>query len=241
MGYARIAERLGEAFVDRPVEFGTEADLRRELVTLLEARLSDADALEATVDEQSLLGSSPSYKRDYLETIESRMRDRGTVGRIRLDLSVAKGRRYDVGVFAPTLEHPIEWVRNGSKRFDPRDLDAVFDLKFIKNKCYPPTRCSITADRLDDCSVEELRSELNTRENGLAGDFEELASLPGDVETVFVLVSNNNYLFAEPTAGSEAAETTKRRVGAAAREWIAENAGDTDVLYAHPLGTTWIA
>lgn len=240
MEHARVAEQLGEAYVDCPVEFGTEADLRHQLVSSLEEHLTEGDGLQATVEDPCLIGSSPSYKREYRKAVESRLRDRGTLGRIRIDVSVGKGQRFDVGVFRPTLEYPVEWVRNGSKRFDERDLETVYDLKYIKNKCYPPTDCSITDEKLATADLESLRDELNTRENRLAGDLAELRELPGDVTAVFVLISNNNYLFAEPTTEAEAAEREKHRVGEAAREWIADAAGDTRVLYVHPLGTTWI-
>lgn len=241
MEYATVVEALGDDYVDRPVEFGTEADLRCRLVSLLEDSLSSSGGLQASLEDLELVGRSPSYKVAYRRQIESRLRDRGTIGRIRLDVSVDKGENFDVAVFGDELHHPIQWVRNGSKRFDARDLEAVVSLKFIKNKCYPPTNRAITDDALLDPSLQDLEAEFNPNENGLASDIAELRTLDADVERFFVLVSNNNYLFADPITESEADEAIKRRVGAAARQWLAGAADDVSIRYVHPLGSTWVS
>lgn len=58
---------------------------------------------------------------------------------------------------------------------------------------------------------------------------------------IFVLVSNNNYLFDAPLSEEELSEGKKRRAGLAAREWLQEAAESISILYVHPRGSGWIA
>jgi hypothetical protein len=155
-------------------------------------------------------------------------------------VSVDKRRQYDLVCFDERVESPIRWVRSGSKRFDEQDLDGAFCLKFIKNKCYPPTRCPITDDSILKMDTMELQSVFNAKENSIESDIENLNSLPSDVTAVFVLVSNNNYLFADPLSDEEQTEQKKQRAGLGAREWLRAHADGVEVLYVHPRGATWI-
>lgn len=195
----------------------------------------------ATVQNPRLVGDTKSYKQSYKDVVEKRFRERGEIERVRLNASVGKRTKFDTIVFNGTVNHPVEWVRSGSKRFSNDDLDAAFGIKFIKNKCYPPTTCSVNSDEILKMDMGELQSILNTDENSLLGEFDKLHSLPDAVDTFFILVSNNNYLFADPLAESEERETKKQRVGMAAREWLRDKAGDITILYVHPRGKTWIS
>lgn len=240
MDYLHIAEQLTEDYVDQPIEYGTEADLRTRLHRLLTERFEANGQLRAEVAKPTLVGETRTYKRAYKRTVEAKLRKRGSINRVRLDVSVDKRRQYDLVCFDDRLESSIDWVRSGSKRFDENDLDAAFGLKFIKNKCYPPLRCSITDDRILEMESAELRSAFNAKENSLGGDVEDLNSLPSDVQAIFVIVSNNNYLFAEPLTDEERDERKKQRAGIAAREWLHDAVDGVAVLYVHPRGSTWI-
>lgn len=241
MGYQSVVDALGESFVTRPFDFVTEVDLQVELARRLDDDLAERDARMASVSDPRLVGGTRSYKEVYKETIEERLQEQQAMGRVHTEVSVKQGKRYDIAVFNETVQHPLEWVSAGSKRFDERDLDAVVELKYVKNKCYPPTHCSIRDDRLLELSLPDLVEELDTKENKLEGDLEELRALPDTVETYFVLVSNNNYLFAEPLSTAEQAEEKKKRVGEAARHWLRETVDKTGVLYVHPRGKTWLS
>lgn len=241
MEYAGIVDDLATEFIDRPIEYGTEADIRVRLYQLLVEKLEEMGQTHADVTDPRLVGETRSYKHAYKETVAERFRERGRIQRVRLDASIDKRQQYDVVVFDTALEHPVEWIRSGSKRFDETDLAAAFDIKFIKNKCYPPTQCSITDDSILEMDPAELRSVLNVKENNLRGDLEELRALPDTVDAFFVLISNNNYLFGDPLTEAERTERKKRRIGAAVRTWLRENAGDVTVLYVHPRGSTWIS
>lgn len=241
MEYGGIVDQLAEEFIERPIEYGTEADLRVRLYRLLVDRLAAAGRARADATDPRLIGETRSYKRSYKETVENRFREHGTIRRVRLDASIDKRQQYDLVVFNETIEHPVEWIRSGSKRFHEDDLDAAFTIKFIKNKCYPPTECSITDDSILEMESDDLRAAINVKENNLRGDLEELRALPDDVDAFFVLLSNNNYLFAEPLAEAERTERKKRRIGEAVRGWLRDNADGVDVLYIHPGGSTWLS
>jgi len=241
MNYATVAERLGKDFVDQPIEYGAEADLRVRLYRFLTETLSESGVLRADVHEPTLLGETRSYKESYKKTVESKLKKRGSVERVRLDVSVDKRRKYDLVCFKENIRSPINWVRSGSKRFDQHDIDAAFGIKFIKNKCYPPFRCSITDDKILELEMSELQSEFNSKENSLEKDINELNSLPSDVTAIFILVSNNNYLFLDPLDEKEQSEKKKRRAGLAVQNWLQDTADEVRVLYVHPNGSQWIS
>ncbi|PSP85805.1 hypothetical protein BRC96_01025 [Halobacteriales archaeon QS_6_64_34] len=240
MNYAAVAEKLGEDFADQPIEYGAEADLRVRLYRFLTEELEQNGGVRAEVQKPNILGETPSYKRAYKEMVEQRLRQRGSIRRVRLDVSVEKRRKYDLVCFDQDIQSPIDWIRSGSKRFSETDLDAVFGLKFIKNKCYPPLRCSITDDRILEMELSELQSEFNEKENSIGRDLDELNSLPSDTTAIFILVSNNNYLFLKPLSEEEHAERKKKQAGLAARNWLQDAVDGVGILYVHPGGITWI-
>lgn len=240
MEYAAVAEKLGEDFVDQPIEYGAEADLRVRLHRFLTEALEEHDAVRAEMHEPTILGETPSYKQAYKEMVETRLKERGSIQRVRLDVSVDKRRKYDLVCFNREIQSPVDWIRSGSKRFSESDLDAVVGLKFIKNKCYPPMRCSITDDRILEMELSELQSEFNKKENSIGRDIEQLNSLPSDTTAIFILVSNNNYLFLKPLSEAEHAERKKKQAGLAARNWLQNAVDGVGVLYVHPGGMTWI-
>jgi len=241
MDYTIIAEQLGEDFIDQPIEYGAEADLRMRLYQLLTEELKNKDRFLATVRDPRLIGETRSYKKGYKNTVESKLKERGAIERVRLDVSVDKRRKYDLVTFNEEITSPIDWVRSGSKRFDEQDLDVVFGLKFIKNKCYPPFRCSITDDRILEMDSAELQSAFNQTENSIGNDIQQLNSLPSDTTAIFLLVSNNNYLFLDPLLEEERAQQKKIRAGHAARDWLQDATDGVGVLYVHPGGIQWIA
>jgi len=187
MSYKAVMESLGDVFLDRPFDFVTEIDLQVELARLLDESLVEMGEQTGSVADPRLVGDTRSYKLVHKDRIEARLQELEAMRRVHTEVSVEQGKRYDVVVFNETVQYPVEWVSNGSKRFDERDLDAVIELKYVKNKCYPPTDCSIRDDRLEEWSIDELQEELDTEENKLENDLWELQSLPERVETFFVV------------------------------------------------------
>jgi len=238
--YDEIAESLGKEYISHPIEYGTEADLRVRLHQILIDQLKDESQIYANVKEPRLVGDTRSYKQAYKQNIESKLKQQGSINRIRMDVSVDKRRQYDVVCFKDQIESPISWVRSGSKRFDENDLEAALGIKYIKNKCYPPIRCPITDDALLEMDNTELESVFNEKENSIRNDIEDLNSLPSGVTGVFVLISNNNYLFSEPLSAEEQGEKKKQQAGIGARRWLESFSEDVGILYIHPYGMEWI-
>jgi len=81
---------------------------------------------------------------------------------------------------------------------------------------------------------------FNAKENSIGSDIDNLNSLPAGVSAIFVMVSNNNYLFADPLSEEEQTEEKKQRAGFGVREWFRAEADGVSVLYIQPRGTTWI-
>ena len=183
MDYQSVVESLGDVFVERPFDFVTEVDLQVELARLFDEGLAEESNRFSIIADPRLVGGTQSYKQVYKDSIEDRMQDLETMRRVHTEVSVKQGKRYDVTVFDQTIQYPVEWVSTGSKRFDERDLEAVVELKYVKNKCYPQTHCSIRDDRLPEQPIDELQEELDTEENKLEGDIRELRALPDNVET----------------------------------------------------------
>jgi len=240
MEYSKIAEKLGEDYIEKPIEFATETDFRIRLHQLLTEQLTNQSKLLADVQEPKLVGDTKSYKKSYKDHIESKLRQDGYINRIRPEASTEKRRKYDVVCFNEEIESPIGWVRSGSKRFDETDLDVAFGLKFIKNKCYPPTSCPITDQRLLEMDSSELQSVFNDKENSIGKDISNLNVLPSDVTAIFILISNNNYMFVEPLSENERDETKKQRAGVGTRQWMRSAADDIGILYIQPYGMEWI-
>lgn len=237
--YVGVAEQLAEDFTERPFDYVTESDLQARLVHLLRRKLIDKAALGATVDDHHLDvdGSHRSYKQAYKQAIEESLREHSTMNRVHTEVSVAQGKRYDVVVFKDTITQ-IKWVRSGSKRYNKQDLDAVFELKYVKNRCYFPTKCHINSPEILDTDIDILKHELDLEKNKIKQDLNDLNDLPKRVETYLLIFSNNNYLFKQPLTEPEKNEKTKAKIGKAAQTYLRENAEDTTILYAHPLGYT---
>jgi hypothetical protein len=240
MTYYEVAEKLGEDYISKPIEFATEADFRIRLHQLLTEYLKENSQPLADVQQPKLVGDTKSYKKSYKDHIEHKLRQDGRLNRVRPEASVDKRRKYDIVCFNEEIKSPIDWVRSGSKRFDENDLDVAFVLKFIKNKCYPPISYSITDDRLLEMDVSELQSVFVAEENSIGKDIKNLNSLPSEVTAIFILISNNNYMFAEPLGEDERDEKKKQRAGLGARQWMQSAAADTGILYIQPYGSKWI-
>ncbi|MCG1001861.1 MULTISPECIES: hypothetical protein [Halobacterium] len=231
-------ESVASEFVARPIDFTVEFEVQARLYEELRRRLADIDALRTNGKHPSLTHTSDGYKRAYWTTIESKWRESDALTRVHPELTVQENERIDLAVLGETVD-AVEW-HDGSKRFSASDLDAAFEVKYVKNKPRFPTTAA--ASELAALSDDELRDALDVEENSLGPDFEELARLPDDVETFLLLVSNKNYLYCPPvTEGERAHNRAYERLGRIAREWLTATgeAADTAVLYATPRQYQW--
>jgi hypothetical protein len=248
--FRRAATFVARDFRANPVDYVAEADLQFAVVEALRSTLSPATA---SVRDPRLRGVADGFKREYPDRVERRLTETGELNRVHAEVSVRQGERLDVAVFRPEITAPVDWVSGGSKRFDEGDLSCVYELKFVKNKTsFPKHTGHPVAELADEApTVEALLDRvgsddpvLDLEENKLRPDVEELNRLDGVDERYLLLFSNNNYLYHDPTAReveSNRYGRLYRRMGAAARRWLRDEAGDgTEVLYVHPRGTTWL-
>lgn len=249
--FRALANELAVDFQQNPINYVTEADLQIALVELLRSELSP---IVAATDDVTLEGTSDtSFKRDYWQTLQAQLTKAGSLDRVHAEVSVQQGERLDVAVFQPELTQSIEWVAGGSKRFNERDIECVYELKFVKNKTSFPKHTGYPVAELadTDLSVEQLLQRadsddplLDFEENKLQADIQELNRLETVDERFLLLFANNNYLYHDPTL----TETTAyrygelyHRMGKAAREWMGSEANSSvNILYVHPRGQVWL-
>lgn len=249
--YRDLVEQLAVEFQQNPVDYVAEADIQIALVEQLRLEL---EPVVATAEEVSIEGGSPgSFKRDYWQTVQQKLSEKGRIDRVHAEVSVQQGERLDVAVFQPELTHPIQWVSGGSKRFNEDDLECVFELKFVKNKTSFPNHSEHPIRQLakNAPSTETLLQKASSDDpvldfsaNKIRADIHELNRLDGVDARFLLLFSNNNYLYHEPTAvelDSYRYGDLYHRLGKAARRWMREEANDAvEILYIHPRGMIWI-
>lgn len=239
MAYETPIQNLREEFIKNPGNFVAEADLQVRLVELIRDGLSDG---KSTVENPTLEGTPSSYKEGYWKKVQEGLETHGEIDRVHTEVSVEQGERVDVVVFKPEIEKQIEWVSNGSKRFSASDIEAVIELKFVKNKYKFPKQTGITVDGLKDRdpSVEELQKsgDLDFSENNIGADIKELNGLEEVPNRYLVLFSNNNYLFEKPLSEEESDYNNSElysTMGEAARNRISDELDDgVEFLYTHP-------
>jgi len=255
MDLSRVSEKLAEEFVENPLNFVTEEDLRIRFIELMKDNLNEEKTVVnrsrflEDISEGAEFEPGNRYKQTYWEKIR---KSGDKIDRVHTEVSVEKGKRIDVVVFKEKEDEDkgidVEWVQQGSKRYDSEDLDAAIELKFVKNKRYFPTE---TGFNPEGEKISNIKNNLNLEENSLykgniddeqkKGDIDELSSLPDHVDKYLIIFSNNNYLY----QGEEGDKhnnnfKTYNKVGEAARKKI-RNLGKgkkgncVNILYAHPF------
>lgn len=239
MTFQEVCEAVASEFVARPVDFTVEYEVQARHYEQLRQRLAANGELETVGQRPTLAKTTDGYKRDYWQAVQSKWEENGGLTRVHPEVTVQKGERIDLAVLASETDY-VEW-HNGSKRFDANDLDAAFEVKYIKNKSRFPTTARV--NRLRGMDDTQLRTVLDTAENGLVDDLNELGNLPDDVDTFLLLYSNKNYLYADPVTETEVEhEPVYERLGNIARDWLAATAreNNTAVLYATPQWHEWL-
>ncbi len=227
MDYIKIVEKLKRSFLENPIDFVTEFDLQIKLIELIRKELGKQNKKYSEIKKTKLIPQRKflSYKYDYFERIEKTL-EKKNINRVHAEVSIKKGRRIDVVVFKPKINNSIQWIRRGSKRFDSNDIEAAFELKFIKNKYNVPTI--------------KNSDKINMKENKLESDIEDLGELTNS-KNFLIIFSNNNYLYHNYTKKEEKYKEYILR-GKKARNEIKNRCkkNQINVLYVHPLGFDWI-
>ncbi len=135
--YIDSIEKLCKEFRQNPANFVTESDLKVRLVGILRDMLRN----ETCIIKNHKIGKIPdSYKKEYYKEIQNKLAN-CSIDRVHTEVSVRKGKRFDVAVFTPRIGRVLmkgSDLTGGCKRFNESDLEAVFELKFVKNSyCVP--------------------------------------------------------------------------------------------------------
>ncbi len=232
-----VALTLGEEFVTNPGNFVTEHDLQFQLMSLLQAKIPSRSGQSTLRPTVSALPSR-SYKQDYLRAVQNGY-DHAADGLnpIHAEVSLEKGQRFDVGVFNNTLD-TVQWD-GGSKKFSAGALDALFELKFVKNWKKIDTVTGFTpSTEGHDLTDDELLEKFDWGTVGVKKDITALGERPEIASRWVILASNFNYLYYNHTEREEEHSSLYPRMGRIARERLAE-AGEqngVNVLYICPRG-----
>lgn len=254
MDYHEIIEKeVRNRFKENPSFWSVEADIQNWLAhKLMEELECDQTKIDIIFPE----GESSyrvQYKSEELdEEIQSRVRDsEKPVKRVINELTLVtndetKNReKFDIGVAKNGLVK-VEMV-NGTKKYREEDLEALFELKYIKNDHY----YKLFAGEIEDQSmsnfisntediknrVKSLVSSLDeeTDDYGFIKDIENLDST--DVEDKhFILVSNYDILYQREKQQSDPKKKEKvyKIIGEKMREELENRAGETKLHYVHP-------
>jgi len=184
MEIKNYCESLAESFINNPANFVNESDLVMNLAYLLRENFKP---IKIPSNKSIFENYSFGYKDGYRKKIEEKITE---FDRIHLETSVNKGERIDTVVFKEDIDS-INWIKNGSKRFNNTDVGAAVEVKFIKNKRYFPKNNHNT--ELDGLNIDDFIDEIDLEENKIKGDIEELNDL--ETEDVYLLIfSNNDYI-----------------------------------------------
>lgn len=222
--YRNSLKKLGEEFLENPVNFVAEADLQARLVEILKNRI---ETKTCTIENPTIENIPNSYKKEYYEEIQNKLADNQSIGRVHTEVSVQKGKRFDVAVFKPEI-NKIHLRRpdlaGGSKRFDEHDLEAAFELKFIKNRYYVS-------------KSKNGGEKFDRNYNKIPSDLEDLGSLREVEEKFLAIFSNFNFFFKEPTMKEKRVGKKKiieRSMGARKKLTRKALEYNVDVLYTYP-------
>lgn len=133
--YRSSLKQLAQEFLRTPVNFVTESDLKIRLVEILRRRLKN-DKCKIGNPE---INKPNSYKKKYWREIEEKIKENPGISRVHAEVSVEKNKRFDIAVFKPKeiiLHFREEGLAGGSKRFEEKDLEAIIEIKFVKNNYY---------------------------------------------------------------------------------------------------------
>jgi hypothetical protein len=174
-----------DAFLGNPANYSDERSLAEDVRSRVSAVASPATVASVTVEESSgAHGSHPDH-----ETYTGHYRTTTEIDRAQCEIGGTNfpfggTERLDVGVFGDDLTMRIT---DGTQEFDPADLAAALEFKYVKNINYLRYRPE------DD----------NSKYRDIADDIERLGALPEDVASRCVVFSNYDLLRRAADADAE--------------------------------------
>lgn len=228
--YKHTVEELSQQFQEDSISFLTESDIQAELYQ----KLNNQVDYEAEIKRQPKIPDS--YKRSYYKD----MTDQDRISKTHTELTIQKDEeghlpRLDVAVLKDKIK--TVHIDKGSKKFEEKDLDAVFELKFIKNRYY--FRKEGKKSDLKNLNDKALEERLNFGYQSIGEDIDELNNL--EVENKFMLIfSNFNFLFHNPSEPEKDKELWNR-IGRIAKKQIKQKSNNSvDILYVYPSDSVWL-
>lgn len=159
MNYENTVENLQSEFEENPLNFFVEAELQSRLKQLIQQKISGETEI---TDTKNFPGTEKhrEYTDKALET--------DSIDRTHLEVKTAQeGGNIDLCVFQQ--EASVE-MSGGTKVFDAEDLEATFELKFVKN-----------LDYAQPGKVSDIR-----------GDIKRLDRLPDHIEKYVIIFANKD-------------------------------------------------
>ncbi len=231
MNVYRISlEELASDFIKNPINFVAESDIKVKLVEILKNNLKvENESKTCRVKDDTIKNIPDSYKEDYYKKIQSKPEEeKKEIDRVHTEVSVEKNKRFDVAVFEPTITNIRIRGPNlakGSKRFEESDLEAAFEVKFIKNKYSVPKKSGGEKGEFDPDYV------------GIRSDLEALGNLQEVDEKFLAIFSNFNFFFknAKQKEKDGGDEKIIKRSREAQKKLVREaSEKNVDVLYVFP-------
>lgn len=227
-----LTEQMGKQFIENPGDFVTETDLQLLMVSEIREALSGSSGGNNPRFE---IDSGSIFKQAYIDAVEDGYHHEG-IDLVHTEVSLEKGERIDIGVFG-TPQPTAHWD-NGSKKFDAKDFDALFELKFVKNQKKPPTTTGFTPyqDRNTNYGQGTLKSAIDWEDIGVKEDIEALGKRTSVPYRAVLVFSNFNYYYHHPTQKEVDHAPLYEDLGDAAWDMIQRVGNDMDVnvLYVAP-------
>lgn len=231
-----VAETQAERFLKNPGDYLTETDLQVQLVSELRDAINQSGSTRH-IDPQFDRVSGFKFKDVYEAAVEDGYRQNG-ISPVHTEVSFQKGERIDIGVIG-THNPTVHW-ENGSKKFDVADFDALFELKFVKNRRKPPTKSGFKPYEQRNKSIGRgvLNSALNWEAVGVKSDIKGLGRFTSTYRAVLVF-SNFNYFYHRPAQHEVNHAPLYEDLGRAALDVIERAADDmaVNVIYVTPEKT----
>ncbi|WP_146047384.1 hypothetical protein [Haloferax marisrubri] len=171
------------------------------------------------------------YKQNYRKQMEEKLKDAGSIRRVHTEPTTRttdeEGHNFvDVVVFRDHIDGVIEWTSSGSKRY-PRDaIEVAIELKFVKNLRKPETPESGETAR-DTYLLKDIQSLRNRTAEGTT--------------RYFFVVSLLDHLYVDDNHDPvEWKNEQYAEWGQQAQRWLADSAGDVQILYVTPMQKTWL-
>jgi hypothetical protein len=169
-------DTTAESFLEQPANYSDERSLAEDVRSRICSELTPASVEAVSVEESSKAqGSIPDH-----EAYTGRYRDTEEIDRAQCEIGgpafpFGGTERLDLGVFSNGLTITVD---NGTQEFDPSDLVAAVEFKYVKNINYLRYRPNDDKSKYRD----------------IADDIYRLGELPDDVDRRCVVFSNYDML-----------------------------------------------